>query len=97
KERLEKEFLPLPKVGNVTGLGLLWSIEIVADKETRRSFPPEANIIKTIIARCWEKGLFIRGGTQYGADQIYIIPPLIITKEEVDKELDILYSIIRDI
>lgn len=97
KERLEKEFLPLPKVGNVTGLGLLWSIEIVADKETRRSFPPEANIIKTIIARCWEKGLFIRGGTQYGADQMYIIPPLIITKEEVDKELDILYSIIRDV
>ena len=97
KERLEKEFLPLPKVGNVTGFGLLQTIAIVADKETGHMFPPEANITEAIVARCLGKGLFVRGVSIYGIDQINIYPPLIITKEEVDKELDILYSIIRDV
>ena len=95
KERLEKEFLPLPKVGNITGLGLLQAIQIVADKETRRNFPPEANIAKATMAQCWEKGLYVRVHASYGVDRINITPPLIITEEEMDKELDILYSIIR--
>jgi adenosylmethionine-8-amino-7-oxononanoate aminotransferase len=94
KERLEKEFLPLPHVGNVAGLGLLQSIEMVEDKETRRKFPPESNIVDLIVRRCWEKGLFARGISKYGIDVVYVTPPLIITKEEADKELDILYSVI---
>lgn len=94
KERLEKEFLPLPNVGNITGDGLHLLIEIVADKETRRRFSPEANIIDVIMNECRENGLFARGQRVYGADLIFFMPPLIITKEEADKELDILYPII---
>jgi len=94
KERLEKEFLPLPNVGNVTGSGLLLSVEIVADKETKRRFPPEANIIDVIVSRCWEKGLFMRGLGKYEVDVALITPPLIITKEEADRELDVLYTVL---
>ena len=94
KERLGKEFLPLPNVGNVTGKGLHLSIEIVADKGTKRRFPAEVHIIDVIRDRCWGKGLFARGSAQYGVDVVYVMPPLIITKEEADKELDILYPII---
>ncbi len=94
KERLEKEFLPLPHVGNVTGLGLLLNLEIVADKETRRRFPEAMNITDVIRERCWGKGLFMRALGKYEVDVVIITPPLIITKEEVDKELDILYPII---
>ncbi len=94
KERLEKEFLPLPHVGNVTGLGLLLNLEIVADKETRRRFPEEMNITDVIRERCWGKGLFLRAHGKYEVDVAIITPPLIITKEEVDKELDILYAVL---
>ena len=94
RQRLEKEFLPLPNVGNINGLGLLLSIEIVADKETRRRFPAEMNITDVIREQCWGKGLFMRAFGKFGADLVFISPPLIITKEEVDKELDILYPII---
>jgi len=94
KERLEKEFLPLPNVGNITGDGLHLLIEIVAEKETRRRFSPEANVIDVIMNKCRENGLFARGQRVYGADLVFFMPPLIITKEEADKELDILYPII---
>jgi len=86
--------LALPNVGNVTGLGLLLSIEIVADKETKRRFPTEVNVVDVIVNRCRGKGLFIRGLSKYEIDAVFVTPPLIITKEEVDKGLDILYSVI---
>ena len=89
--------MALPNVGNVTGLGLLLSIEIVTDKETKRRFSTEANIIDVIMSRCWGKGLFARGQRVYGADLIFFMPPLIITKEEADKELDILYPVIASL
>ena len=94
RERLEKEFLPLPNVGNVSGLGLLLSMEIVADKQTKRGFPVEMNITGVITRRCREKGLFVRSFGVYGVDLLFIMPPLIITKEEVDKALDVMYPIL---
>lgn len=95
RERLEKEFLPLPNVGNLAGVGLLLSMEIVADKETKCRFPAEMKICDVIRDRCREKGLLIRAFAVFGGvDLVFIYPPLIITKEEADKELDILYPII---
>jgi adenosylmethionine-8-amino-7-oxononanoate aminotransferase len=97
-ERLEREFLPLPNVGNVAGLGLELSIEIVADKETKRRFPAEMNICDVIQRRCRGKGLFARALSGLSdVDMVIVIPPLIITKEEVDKELDIMYPILASL
>jgi adenosylmethionine-8-amino-7-oxononanoate aminotransferase len=94
KKRLEKEFLPLPNVGNVTGTGLHLLIEIVADKKTKRRFSPDVHVIDVIRDRCWGNGLFVRGNSAYGIDAVYFMPPLIITEKEADKELDILYPVI---
>jgi len=95
--RLEKEFLALPKVGNVSGLGLLQTIELVADKEAKGPSPLEAKTMSGIITRCREQGLFVRGGAGYGTAAIFLTPPLIISKEEMDKGLDVLYSILSEL
>lgn len=94
RERLEKEFLPLPHVGYAGGLGLFQAIEIVADKETKRRFPPEVDVRSVIQAKCWEKGLLPRMYTNLREDRMSVAPPLIITEEEMDKELDIAYPIL---
>ena len=94
RERLEKEFLPLPNVGNLGGLGLMQSIEIVADKETKRRFLPEVDIRNVVLGRCLEKGLLTRIYSTRKHDRVAFAPPLIITEEEADKELDILFPII---
>ncbi len=98
-ERLKRDFEPLPYVGEVSGLGLMLGIEIVADKATKKPFDRKLNIMQQIQDKGWEKGMYIRvsdiGSTP--GDRIAFCPPLVITAEEVDKALDILHSIVADL
>jgi len=98
-ERLRRDFEPLPCVGGVNGLGLMLGIEIVADKATRRPFDTKLNVMQTVQDRALDRGLFVRvagiGGTP--SDRIVFAPPLVITKQEVDKALDILYPIVAEL
>lgn len=66
-------------IGDVRGLGLFCGIEIVADRETKEYFPPEADLANRISAGFAENGLLLRGG-----DRINVAPPLCITRNEVD-------------
>jgi len=59
-ERLKRDFLPLPCVGEVSGLGLMLGIEIVADKTTRAVFDRKINVMQKIQDMALEKGLFVR-------------------------------------
>ncbi|MEE9529042.1 MAG: hypothetical protein V3V88_03210, partial [Dehalococcoidia bacterium] len=98
KERLINEFLPLPHVGDISGLGLLLGIEIVADKVTKRRFPSERDIMDSVVRRqCYEQGLFPRFYRSMHHDRLSFSPPLIITEAEIDKALDILYPIIAGV
>jgi putrescine aminotransferase len=98
-ERLKRDFLPLPCVGEVGGLGLMLGIEIVADKASKRPFDRKLNIMQQIQNKGLEKGIYLRvsdiGSTP--GDRIAFCPPLIITREEVDKALDITYSIVSEL
>lgn len=97
--RLRQDFLPLPCVGEVSGLGLMLGIEIVADRTTRTPFDPKINVMQKIQDMALEKGLFVRtsdiGGTP--SDRVAFAPPLTITNAEVDKALDILYTVLTNI
>lgn len=91
RERLEREFLPLPHVGCISGLGLMLSLGLVEDKESKA--PMGTEIHDELISRAMEKGLCLRmmGG------RIAISPPLIISQEQADKALDILHVLIADL
>jgi len=92
KERLEKEFLPLPNVGDISGLGLLLGLGIVADKETKAEFPKELDVMGRLREQHLKAGLF---GRFYGfVDRLYFTPPLTVTKEEIDKALDLIYPMV---
>ena len=88
-DRLRNEFLDLPCVGEVSGLGLMIGIEIVADKASKA---PNMTASMSIGNKCKEQGLRVRAG-----GRIAFTPPLIITKEEMDKALDILIPTIADV
>ncbi len=95
-ERLRRDFEPLPCVGGVNGLGLMLGIEIVADKATKKPFEAELNVMKNLQYQALEKGLFLRMADIRGtpSDRIVFAPPLVITTQEVDKALDILYPLV---
>lgn len=75
-------------------IGLL-GMHIVADKETKAVFPGELNIVNRLRDKYLKAGLF---GCFYGAaNRLFFAPPLIITKEQVDRALDLMYPIIASL
>jgi len=91
KDRLDREFLPLPHIGSIGGLGMMLGMEIVVDKETKAIPGPE--LANQIQRRALERGLYLR---VFGNRQC-ISPPLVITKKETDEALDRLYSIYAEL
>ncbi len=80
-------------VGDVRGLGLLLGVDIVKNKDTKE---PDRKSALKIIWRCWEKGLLMMTYGKYG-NVLRIAPPLVITKEELDKAIDIIDESIKDV
>ncbi len=78
----------LEHVGDVRGIGLLWAVEFVADKETKKSFLPELNFAGKVGQAAAKRGLLVypMQGCVDGdsGDHLLIAPPAMITKEQID-------------
>ena len=77
-----------PIVGDIRGgLGLLSAIEFVKDRDTKEKFPKEADLGDKLTRSLRRHGLL----TRQRGDLMLLIPPLCITRDEVDhvvRELD---------
>ena len=67
-------------VGNVSGIGMIWAIELVADRDTNTKFDPKLNVGTFIRDWCWEHGMILRNN----GNMLVIAPALVMTREEVD-------------
>ncbi len=78
----------IPVVGDIRGKGLMWGIELVENKETRRPFDPSKKAAGVATTECLERGLVIYPGSGQidglEGDQFLIAPPLIVTEEQVE-------------
>jgi adenosylmethionine-8-amino-7-oxononanoate aminotransferase len=99
KEALET-LLDEKPVGDVRGIGLLWAIEFVADKSTKRPFPPAQGFSGRVGAAALKRGLLVypmQGSVDGTAgDHILLAPPAVITQEQVPWSVDQLASAIRE-
>jgi taurine--2-oxoglutarate transaminase len=81
-----------PSIGDVRGLGCFWGVELVKNRETREMLVPfnasgEAAAPVTRLAKAaLESGLYLM--THWNV--IMIVPPLTVTREEVDEGLAVL-------
>lgn len=73
-------------VGDVRGKGLMIGVELVADKKAKSKFPDAAQFGHHVARRCRDNGVLIRN--LY--DTFVISPPLILTKAQVDKIVDVM-------
>ena len=71
-----------PAIGEARGIGLIGAVEIVADKATRKSFDPKANIGAYLVRRAQQHGVILRN---MPGDIVTFSPPLIITEAEIDE------------
>jgi len=74
-------------VGDVRGIGLLWAVEFVSDKVSKKPFPPEINFSARIAQSALERGLLVypMQGCADGdsGDHILIAAPAVITRDQV--------------
>lgn len=89
-ERLKNEFQPLPCVDDISGKGLYHSFAIKLNKTTGGPY----NVAETAKARDFLATEALREGVLLGTCDGYprrepIVPPFIITEEQLDKALDV--------
>lgn len=74
-------------VGDVRGIGLLWAVEFVADKKTRRPFPADSGFSSKVGAAALKRGLLVypmQGSVDgISGDHILLAPPAVITAEQI--------------
>jgi adenosylmethionine-8-amino-7-oxononanoate aminotransferase len=74
-------------VADVRGRGLLWGIELLADRDARRPFPRAERRAEALAARCLERGLvtYPSGGVATGTDgdALLVAPPFVVTEDEI--------------
>ncbi len=81
-----------PIVGDIRGLGLLWGIELVADKVTKEPFPRTLAVAERVADAAFEGGLLVVPGTgcvdgEVG-DTISLSPPFIVSEREIATIVD---------
>ena len=81
-------FADHPLVGEVSGIGMIGALELVADKQTKKPF--EGMRVGQFCAKAAEdNGLIVR---PLGGNRIAVCPPLIITRQHVDELIQKLLS-----
>jgi len=97
-ERYKNEFQPLPVVDSISAKGLYTSFAIALNKTTGKPYDPEATAKARdfLVAKALDKGVLLGACDGYPRRQP-IVPPFIITEEELDKVLDVTLSVMKEI
>ncbi len=100
KEELQKLW-KVDSVGDVRGLGLLWAIEFVADKASKRPYPAEKKFAARVYDSALKRGvlLYPMQGCADGrrGDHVMIAPPAVITADEIRWAVEQVGEAIREV
>jgi len=87
-------------IGDVRGIGLLWAIEFVADKASKRPFAPEKDFCARVGASAMKRGLLVypMQGCVDGVsgDHVLLAPPAIITPDQIAQAAEQLRQAVRE-
>ena len=90
-QRIDEMKAKYPIVAGGRGLGLLLGIELVKDRQTRE---PASDAAERVMYRALEKGLSFKVTM---GNILTLTPPLTITREDMDRALDILEECIAEV
>ncbi|MFC5288246.1 aspartate aminotransferase family protein [Actinokineospora guangxiensis] len=76
-----------PSVGDIRGLGLLWAVELVADRATAAPYPRQERVVERVVAEARSAGLLLYPSTGCAdgvdGDCFLLGPPLSATTAEL--------------
>jgi adenosylmethionine-8-amino-7-oxononanoate aminotransferase len=68
-----------PSVGQVRGVGMVWGLDLVSNKETREKFAKDSKFKKALGQLLMDRNIVTRVW-----DVMHFAPPLVVTKAEID-------------
>ncbi len=81
-----------PMIGDVRGLGLMCGMELVRDRETKETYPAEADLANRLTSGFQANGLILRG-----SDNMNLAPPLCVTSGEIDEIITIMDQVFTQV
>jgi adenosylmethionine-8-amino-7-oxononanoate aminotransferase len=89
-ERGLERFRQLEHVGDIRQRGLMVGVELVEDRRSKRSYPAGKRIGMMVALEARRHGVLLRPL----GDVMVLMPPFVITLEEIDRLLDVTYTCI---
>ena len=78
-------------VGDVRGIGMIWAVELVADRDTGAKLDSKLDVGAFVRDWCWENGMILRNN----GDTLIVAPALNMTRAELDVILGRLNAVIE--
>ncbi|MCB2228695.1 MAG: aspartate aminotransferase family protein [Desulfarculaceae bacterium] len=85
-EQLSRHLLDSPFVASVRGVGMLWGVELVADKQTLRPFARSEKVTERLWQHLFERGILVYkavGLAGVDGDALVVSPPFIMDREQI--------------
>jgi adenosylmethionine-8-amino-7-oxononanoate aminotransferase len=96
RAQLEARIGNHPNVGDIRGAGLFLGIEVVADKTTKVSPEYGADVLNWMTSEMRDQGFIVRNDSR-GDPTTQLCPPLVITREECDRSVDMLEGVFNEL
>ncbi len=80
-----------PHVADIRGLGMMWGVEFVKDRQTLAPFPRSEKITERLYRALFEQGVILYksvGMAGTDGDGLIVAPPFVITEEQIDQVVD---------
>ncbi len=92
--KLREAFGHHPHVGDIRGQGMMWALELVADRETKEPFPPSAKLAGRIFDHAFTSGLIVyaMSGCADGVagDHVMVAPPFVVEIWQINEIIGLL-------
>ena len=97
---LHERLNDIAAVGHIRGIGLMWGIELVADKNTLAPFPRSTKITEKLWDALFAKGIIVYKSTGLAGidgDALIVAPPFVIEKSDIVKVAESLRQVIKEV
>jgi adenosylmethionine-8-amino-7-oxononanoate aminotransferase len=86
-QSLKERLMGNSHVGDVRGVGMIWGVELVADKKTLKPFARKEQVAERVWQELFDNGVVVYRGVGLAGidgDAFLVAPPFIITEQEMD-------------